>query len=100
MFTMKLPHQDTVNDLMCELKPKHLDEVKMHLMSQLFEQKWLRSYRLLGKWYLIAVDATGVVSFDEPHCECPFRAATKSGMTLFAGCPLRSKAPKSITSEP
>ncbi|MDR2620954.1 MAG: hypothetical protein LBC48_00030 [Dysgonamonadaceae bacterium] len=82
MFAMKLPHQDTVSDLISELDPKHLDEVKMNQMSQLFEQKWLRPYRLLGKWYLAAVDATGTVSFDQPHCEhCLTR--TKDGKTTY-----------------
>jgi hypothetical protein len=36
----------------------------MDSMSQLFDQKWLRAYRLMGKYYMVAVDATGVVSFD------------------------------------
>jgi hypothetical protein len=55
--------------MLCSLEPMKLDVVKMDLMSRLFEKKWFRKYRLLGQYYLIAVDATGVVSFDKPHCE-------------------------------
>jgi hypothetical protein len=36
MFAMKLPHRDTVSEVLCELDTKHLDEIKMNLMNQLF----------------------------------------------------------------
>jgi hypothetical protein len=48
MFGLNLPHQDAVADLLCQLPDEHLDQVKMDLMSDLFEQKWLRPYRLLN----------------------------------------------------
>jgi hypothetical protein len=79
-FGLKLPHLDSVNDVLCELDPKELEQVKMDSMSRLFEQKWLRPYRLLGKYYLVAVDATGVVSFDERHCpHCLTKTFKKGG---------------------
>jgi hypothetical protein len=53
-------------------------------MSKLFEQKCLRHYRLLNKYYLIAVDATGIVSFDKPYCEhCLTRKSKEGKMTYF-----------------
>jgi len=68
LFGMKLPHMDMVNIVMCVMPSELLDKLKMNLMSLLFEQKWLRKYRLLDAYYLIAVDATGIVSFDRRHC--------------------------------
>jgi hypothetical protein len=39
MFGLKLPHLDTVNDVLRELPDEYLEEVKMNSMSNLFEQK-------------------------------------------------------------
>jgi hypothetical protein len=81
LFGLRLPHQDTVADLLSTLSDRHLEQVKMDLMSALFEQKWLRKYRLLNQYYTIAVDATGVMSFDERHCEHCLSRKTKNGKT-------------------
>jgi hypothetical protein len=35
----------------------------------MFDQKWLREYRFLNQYYLVAIDVTGVDSFDHKHCE-------------------------------
>jgi hypothetical protein len=82
-FGMRLPHQDTVADVLTQVDPDSLELIKMNLMSRLFEQKWLRPYRLLGNYYLIAVDATGVVSFDKPHCEHCLSKKSKSGKVTY-----------------
>jgi len=39
LFDMKLPHQDTVSDVLCALENTGLEQLKMDLMSDLFEQK-------------------------------------------------------------
>jgi hypothetical protein len=84
LFGMRLPHQDTVSDVLCSLANEKLEQVKMDSMSRLFEQKWLRNYRLLDKYYLVAVDATGTVSFDRRHCEHCLTKKSKNGkMTYF-----------------
>jgi hypothetical protein len=88
---MKLPHSDTVDEVLCDLESEQLDQLKMDLMSRLFEQKWLREYRLLNKYYLIAVDATGIVSFDERHCEHCLTKTSKSGNTTYYHYVLEAK---------
>ena len=81
---VKLPHMDTVNDVLSVLPDIELEQLKMNLMSRMFEQKWLRDYRLLNRYYLVAVDATGVVSFDKPHCEhCLTRKSKNDKITYF-----------------
>ena len=91
LFGMKLPHMDTSNDVLCELPNSELEQVKMDLMSDLFEQKFLRDYRLLGKYYMLAVDATGVMSFDERHCEHCLTKTTKNGKTIYFHYVLEAK---------
>ena len=50
----------------------------------LLNQKALHKYRFQGKWFLIAVDATGVVSFKHQHCEqCQHRTSKKGKTTWF-----------------
>jgi len=90
MFGMKLPHLDTVNDVLCVLPNQELEQVKMDLMSRMFEQKFLREYRLLNKYYLVVVDATGIMSFDERHCpHCLTK--TKNGKTTYFHYVLEAK---------
>jgi hypothetical protein len=90
-FGLRLPHQDTVADLLINLPNESLEQVKMNLMSELFEQKWLRAYRLLNRYYMVAVDATGVVSFEEPHCEHCLSRKTKNGKTIYFHYVLEAK---------
>ena len=91
MFGMNLPHQDAVSDVLCALPNEHLEQVKMNLMSRLFDQKWLREYRLSGEFYLIATDATGTVSFDERHCEHCLTKTSKNGKTTYFHYVLEAK---------
>jgi hypothetical protein len=91
MFGMKLPHQDAVSDVLCELNNQKLEQIKMDSMSRLFEQKWLREYRLAGKYYLVAIDATGIVSFDKPHCEHCLTKKSKNGKITYFHYVLEAK---------
>jgi hypothetical protein len=66
-------------------------EVKMDLMSRLFEQKWLRPYRLQNQYYPIAIDATGVVGFDHKHCEHCLQKISKNGKVTYYHYVLEAK---------
>jgi hypothetical protein len=91
LFSLKLPHQDSVFDVLETLLSEELDKVKMVSMSRLFEQKFLREDRLLNRYYLVAVDATGVVSFDERHCEHCLTKKSKSGKVTYFHYVLEAK---------
>jgi hypothetical protein len=58
-----------VSDVLREVDGEALEEVKMQPVGDFFRQKFLRLYRLPDKYCPIAVDATGVMSFDRPLCE-------------------------------
>jgi hypothetical protein len=90
-FGVRLPHQDTTSDVFRNLDPAELEQVKMDLMSNLFDQKWLRRYRLQNKYYLVAVDATGVVSFDHRHCEHCLTKTSKNGKVTYYHYVLEAK---------
>ena len=91
LFDLKLPHQDTVNEVLCALDNRELEQVRMDSMSGLFEQKCLREYRLLDKYYTVAVDATGVVSFNKPHCPHCLTKKSKNGKTTYFHYVLEAK---------
>jgi hypothetical protein len=91
LFDMHLPHQDTVKDVVCVLDNNALEQVKMDLMSRLFEQKWLQEYRLLNKYHMVAVDATGVVSFQKQHCPHCLTKKSKNGKVTYFHYVLEAK---------
>lgn len=83
IFKMRLPHMDTVNDVMRQLAENELEELKKGMIRILLEKKVLHKFRFLKKWFLVAVDATGVSSFDEKHCEQCLHKTSKNGKVTY-----------------
>jgi hypothetical protein len=52
-------------------------------VKTLLEKKVLHKYRLFGKWLVVAVDGTGVMSFSEPHCEHCLHRTSTGGKTPY-----------------
>jgi hypothetical protein len=65
LFKLRLPSTDTIDDLLCKLEPAVLASIKKCVIQGLIQSKQLSRYKLLNKYYLIAVDGTGVSSFGE-----------------------------------
>jgi hypothetical protein len=78
-FGFHLPHGDSFDEVLSELDPSETEGLKAALVSGLIEQKIFRKFLFLGKYYLIAVDATGMVSFDSQHCEHCLTKKSKNG---------------------
>jgi hypothetical protein len=73
------------------LKPEQIEELKAQLVGRLFDQKLLRKFRFLGKYYFVAVDATGTHTFDHRHCEHCLTRTSKNGVTTFFHYVLEAK---------
>jgi hypothetical protein len=58
-----------------------LAQLKHALVKTLWEKKVLHKYRRFGRWFVVAVDATGVVSFSEPHWEHCLHRTSQTGKT-------------------
>lgn len=82
-FKLRLPHPDTIDGVMRALKPELLEELRAQLVGSLFEQKVLRGSRFLGKYYFVAVDATGMHTFDHEHCDQCLTRTSKHGVTTW-----------------
>ena len=90
-FGLNLPHADTVDDVLGSMLPKEIEHLKAHLVAGLIEQKLLRKYRFLGKFYLVAVDATGMMSFDKRHCDHCLTKTSKTGVVTYLHYILEAK---------
>jgi hypothetical protein len=91
LFKLRLPHLDTVHRVLCRLPDTELEQLKHSLVKTLLEKKVLHKYRLFGRWFVVAVDATGVMSFSEPHCEHCLHRTSKSGKTTYQHQVLEAK---------
>ena len=76
------PHGDTVNALYSRLDPDEVQEVVTGMVETLIRKKVLYRYRLLGHYFMIAIDGTGRLTFPERHCaRCMTR--THNGKTTY-----------------
>jgi len=83
LFGVRLPHQDTINDLFRVLNPLTLEEFKTSMIRELIEKKVLHQWRLLGKYFVVAIDGTGVNSYSERHCKKCLIRTSKSGKKIY-----------------
>ena len=84
VFKCDLPHMDTVNEVLSVLDEDALKSLSKKLIQTLIQRKIFHKFRLFGTYYRVAVDATGVHSFDQPHCDkCLTRTSKKGKITYF-----------------
>ena len=83
LFKMRIPHMDTVNDVMCKIPENELELLKSHMIRTLLIKKVLHKFRLFNEYFMIAIDGTGVMSFSERHCEHCLTKTSKSGKTTY-----------------
>lgn len=83
LFKQRLPHLDTVHRVLCRLADEPLERLKHQLVKTLLEKKALHKYRLLGRYFVVAIDATGTMSFAERHCEHCLHQTSKTGKTSY-----------------
>ena len=90
-FRLNLPHADTIDDVLRKLPPVELEVLKAYLVSGPIEQKLLRKFRFMGKSYLVAVDATGIATFDQKHCGHCLTKTSKTGVVTYFHYVLEAK---------
>lgn len=65
----ELPHHDTINDFLTTLENAEIEKIKDYMIHELLQKRSFEDYRILDKYWRVAVDATGLYSFRERHCE-------------------------------
>jgi len=78
----QVPHGDTVRDLYVQLPVAEVEEKLPRCVEILIDRKVLYPWRLLNHYYVVALDATGTLSFTRPHC--PYcLTKTVNGQVLY-----------------
>jgi hypothetical protein len=62
------PHGDTINETYSRLSVAEVQAVVTRSVKTLIRRKVLYPYRLRNRYFLIAIDGTGVLTFPERHC--------------------------------
>lgn len=79
-----IPHYDTLNYYLERLSPSCLSGLRKKMIKSLIRGKQFNRGRLLGKYWRVILDGTGLFYFKEKHCEnclCTTRY-TEDGKTL------------------
>lgn len=77
-----VPHGDTLNDAFMICDPEDFQRVLCRMDRALIRKKVLYACRILDKYFVVAVDGTGTVTFSERHCpHC--LTQTQNGKTTY-----------------
>jgi hypothetical protein len=66
----EFPHGDTINNVLKNTDHLHIENVKQQCVRRLIRMRMLEKFRLLDKYYLVAIDGSGLFSTNKRHCEC------------------------------
>lgn len=83
LFGERLPHMDTVDDVLRKINNNELEELKATLVAKLIEKKVFNKFRLDNGAYRVAVDATGVMAVNEGHCDHCLTKTSKNGVVSY-----------------
>lgn len=83
-------HGDTMNGVLCGLPLDSVQELVTGMTETLIDKKVLYPHRLFEKYYVVAVDATGMLRFDHPHCSHCLRQ-THGAKTFYYHSVLEAK---------
>ncbi|MFC1852148.1 transposase family protein [candidate division CSSED10-310 bacterium] len=64
----RIPHGDTLNNTFASLKPQQLQETICRMNETLLRKKILSPSRILGTYYLVGIDGSGVFTYTSQHC--------------------------------
>ena len=79
----EVPHGDTLNYAFKKTDVDEIQEIVCQLVEILIRKKVLDRWRLLGKYFRVAIDGTGELTFNERHCENCLTRRFKSGKVLY-----------------
>lgn len=80
--TETCPHGDTLDVTFGRLNPDQVQAVVTQMIRILIRKKVLDRYRLLGRYFVVAIDGTGRLTFPERHCpHC--LTVTHNGKTTY-----------------
>lgn len=77
-----VPHGDTLNNAFKQCEPGDFQRVVCRMLRTLIRKKVLNLCRVLDKYFVVAVDGTGTVTYSQRHCpHC--LTQTHNGKTIY-----------------
>lgn len=83
IFGKRMPHLDTVDEVLAVLDNDELERLKAALMKNLIDKKIFNKLRLLGSYYRVAVDGTGIITVKKGHCAHCLKKESKNGVVTY-----------------
>jgi hypothetical protein len=84
LFGFAMPHGDSVQNVMDLLHVSQIEHLKQKMVQILLQRKTFHNSRYRGHWFRIAVDASGVGSYDYQRDEqCLHRTSKNGKITYF-----------------
>ena len=83
LFGFAMPHGDSVQNVMALLDVDQIERLKRRMVQALLQRKTFHGSRYRGRWYRIAVDASGAGSYDHPRDGQCLTRTSKSGKTTY-----------------
>lgn len=78
----EMPHSDTLNNYLERLSPNCLSQLRKKLVKRLIRMKSFQGGKLLGQYWRIILDGTGLFYFKEKHCDnCLSQTVTREDGT-------------------
>ena len=85
-------HGDTLNNLLERVNYEYFAAIRTDMVRKLIRSRVLDKYRLLGKFYRIAIDGSGILSFDHRHCDhCLTKKCKETGKVTYYHMVLEAK---------
>lgn len=83
LFKLPMPHGDSVHNVIELLDETQVEQLKQQMIRALLARKTFHTSRYRGKWFRIAIDGSGVVSFDHKHCHQCLTSTSKHGNVTY-----------------
>ena len=84
LFGLPMPHGDSVHNVIVLLNETQVERLNQKMVQVLLKRKVFHKSRYRHHWFRIAVDGTGVVSFDHHHCGQCLHQTSKNGKTTYS----------------
>jgi hypothetical protein len=83
LFKLPMPHGDSVNNVIMLLSETQLEQLKQKMVQVLLERKVFHKNRYRNKWFRVAVDGSGLVSYRYQHSPQCLHKTSKKGKTSY-----------------
>jgi hypothetical protein len=83
LFGFDMPHGDSVKNVIERLNIEQVEALKHKMVQRLLQRKTFHTSRYRGKWFSIAVDASGVGSYDHERDEQCLHSTSKTGKVTY-----------------